>query len=74
MNQFRQPGPDSESNGYRPTEFDNLSDEDLAKLINATGRVRVNQQQRPQQKRELDLDDPNVLRQFARKPDGKSGS
>lgn len=74
MNQFRQPRPDSESNGYRPTEFDNLSDEELAKLINATGRVRVNQQVRPQAKRELDLDDPNVLRQFARKPNAKPGS
>ena len=53
---FNQPSPDSESLGYKPTEYDNLSDEQLRELINATGKVRVNPQARPVPKREVDID------------------
>ena len=39
-----------------PTEFDKLSDDELDRLINATGRARVSQVVKPQSKRYIDLD------------------
>jgi hypothetical protein len=56
MGSFYQPKPNSESLGYKPTEFDNLSDEDLQKLINATGKLRVGPTQKPKPIRVVDLD------------------
>ena len=56
MGSFYQPSPNSESLGYKPTEFDNLSDEELQKLINATGRVRVAPQTKPKSSKYVDLD------------------
>lgn len=37
-----QPGFTVNTNRIPGTEFDNLSDEDLRKLINSTGRITVN--------------------------------
>ena len=56
MGSFYQPKPDSESLGYKPEEYDNLSDEELDKLINATGKVRVAPAQKPKPYRIVDLD------------------
>ena len=55
MQAYTQPKPNSESLGYKPTEFDDLSPEELDKLINATGRVRVAPATAPKQKRVVDL-------------------
>lgn len=51
-----QPTAGSAEIDRRPSEYDNLSDEDLARLINATGRARVTQISKPQSKRYIDLD------------------
>jgi hypothetical protein len=56
MGAFYQPKPNSESLGYKPTEFDNLSPEELDALINATGKIRVGPAQRPKPVRVVDLD------------------
>jgi hypothetical protein len=56
MTGFYQPQPDSSHSGYKQTEYDNLSDEELAALINATGRARVAPQRRPPAKGYVDLD------------------
>lgn len=56
MGGFYQPKPNSESLGYKPTEYDNLSNEELQKLINATGKIRVASAQRPKPIRVVDLD------------------
>lgn len=53
---FNQPSPDSESLGYKPTDLDNLSDEEILRLINGTGKVRVQPQQHIPPKRHIDLD------------------
>ena len=62
MGAFYQPKPDSERHGYKPTEYDNLSDEDLQKLINATGKIRVTPAQKPKPVRVTDLDE--IVRRF----------
>jgi hypothetical protein len=56
MNTFYQPAPDSSHFGYKETEFDNLSDEELDKLINATGKTKVPPAKKPQPIRVVDLD------------------
>ena len=56
MGSFYQPKPNSESLGYKPTEYDNLSSEELDALINATGRARVGPAQKPKPIRVVDLD------------------
>ena len=56
MNTFYQPAPDSSHHGYKTTEYDNLSDEELDKLINATGKARVSPAKKPQPIRVVDLD------------------
>lgn len=53
---FNQPKPDSESLGYKPTDLDNLSDEEILRLINGTGKVHVQPQQHIPPKRHVDLD------------------
>ncbi len=56
MSSFYQPKPDSESLGFKETDLDKLSDDEILKLINGTGRVRVSPQQRPKPKGYVDLD------------------
>jgi hypothetical protein len=56
MGSFYQPRPDSESLGYKPTEYDSLTTEELDKLINATGKIRVGPAQQPKSQRVVDLD------------------
>lgn len=53
---FNQPKPDSESLGYKQTDLDQLSDEEILRLINGTGKVRVSPQQRIAPKNHVDLD------------------
>ena len=55
MGAFYQPKPDSERHGYKPTEYDNLSDEELQKLLNQC-KVRVASQVKPQAPKYVDLD------------------
>ena len=56
MSSFYQPKPDSESLGFKETDLDKLSDDEILKLINGTGRVHVLPQQRPKPKGYVDLD------------------
>lgn len=56
MTGFFQPQPNSESLGYKSTDLDNLSDEEIVKLINGTGKARVAPQRRPPVKGYVDLD------------------
>jgi hypothetical protein len=56
MGSFYQPQPDSSHSGYKPTDLDNLSDEEIVALINGTGKARVAPQRRPPVKGYVDLD------------------
>jgi hypothetical protein len=56
MGGFYQPKPNSESLGYKPTDLDSLSDEEIVKLLNGTGRVKVAPQQKPKSNKYVDLD------------------
>ena len=53
---FNQPNPDSESLGYKPTDLDNLSDDEILRLINGTGKIRVAPHQHIAPKKHIDLD------------------
>jgi hypothetical protein len=52
---FNQPRPDSESNGYKSTDYDNLSDEQLDTLLRQC-KVNVGPMRVPTPKRHVDLD------------------
>jgi len=54
MTGFYQPQPDSTHSGYKQTNLDNLSDEEIQKLLNQCG-VRVAPQQKPPVKGYVDL-------------------
>jgi hypothetical protein len=53
---FRLARPDSESNGFKPTQYDNLSDEQIVALINSAGKRQVRPHVPPPQKKVVDLD------------------